>query len=138
MIEYVEVPHTEFPEQTLLRFVAMRLLHHPNGADGHKCVREKVGENHRETNCKRKRHKELLSETGHEERRNEYRENAKHRKGSRYYCLPACLDNGLGSGCTRKEPTMDVFHSNSGFVNQDPHRECQAAQCHDVDRLVCE
>jgi hypothetical protein len=122
--------------QAAMLLPAAPLPHHPGGEHRHQTARKQVRRDHRERHRQRQRHKQLASYSHHEKRRHEDGQNAKHGEQAGHRRPAARLHHGPRARNARRHLGMDVLDLDRRLIHQDPDRQREAAQCHDVDALA--
>ena len=110
----------------------------PGREHRHERARQQVGGDHREADRKRQRDEQRLRRPLHEERRQEHREDAKHRQEPRDRRVQVPLTHGRGDRAGPFHLVVDVLDLDGRLVDQDADGQRQAAEGHEVDRLARE
>ena len=110
----------------------------PGREHRHERARQQVGGDHREPDRKRQRDEQRLRRPLHEERRQEHREDAKHRQEPRDRRVQVPLTHGRGDRAGPFHLVVDVLDLDGRLVDQDADGQRQAAEGHEVDRLARE
>src|SRR5712664_1167338 len=95
-----------------------------------------VGGEHREDDRFGQRHEEVAGHPTQEEHGQEHDADAEggHQRGHRD--LSRAVEDRLPVAVAALAMALDVLDGDGGVVHQDPHREGEAAQGHDIDRLA--
>ena len=101
----------------------------------HQRSRQDIGGQHREHDRLRQRHEQKLGDARQQEHRNEHDADRQGRTsaGNAICCAP--VENRCLHVLAVLEMLVDVLDGDGRIIHQDAHREREAAQGHDVDRL---
>jgi len=102
----------------------------------HQRARQQVGRGHREHDGLGHRHEQEARDAGQEEHRHEHDADADGGHEGRHADLAGAHDDGLVQRGAQVQVALDVLDRDDGLVDQHAHRQREAAQRHQVERLA--
>ncbi len=131
------VPGTQPVEGGFLRLaVRARIAQHPDRQHRHKGTGKQIRPYHREADSQGQRYEQVVRSAGHEEGRNEHRQNAEHGDEPGQRRLGRGLARGTSKAAAIRKTGVDVLDGDCRLVDQDADGQRQPTQGHDVDCLT--
>src|SRR3984893_10206148 len=112
------------------------IAQHPDRQHRHKGTGEQIRSHHREADSQGQRYEQVVRSAGHEEGRNEHRQNAEHGDEPGQRRLGRGLARGTGKAAAISKTGVDVLDGDCRLVDQDADGQRQPAQGHDIDGLT--
>ena len=108
----------------------------PDREDGHQGVREQVRRHHRQSHGQREGHEERFRDPYHQERGYKDGQDREHRQQARGDRFASRAIDRLAQRLSPGEVDVDILDRDGRLVDEDPDRQRQPAQRHEVDRFA--